>query len=78
MTFKTRVTLLIFAIIKVQDLEEELGRVSERLTDTEAEAMSQQVNIKHLVRNYAISLSFEIYMQKRPTNLLFDACFSLT
>jgi hypothetical protein len=42
---KTRDSFLIFAIIKVQDLEEELGRVSERLTETEAEAMSQQVSI---------------------------------
>ena len=28
---------------QVADLEEELGRVSERLSETEAEAMSQQV-----------------------------------
>ena len=32
------------ALDKASDLEEELARVSERLTDTETEAMSQQVN----------------------------------
>ena len=31
---------------QVADLEEELGRVSERLSETEAEAMSQQVGSK--------------------------------
>ena len=31
---------------QVADLEEELGRVSERLSETEAEAMSQQVGRK--------------------------------
>ena len=62
--FKTSVAFLIFAFIKVADLEEELGRVSERLRETEGEAMSQQVSIKHLGRNYTISLSFEVAMAK--------------
>ena len=36
-------------MLQVADLEEELGRVSERLTETEQEAMSQQVNIRRSV-----------------------------
>ena len=55
----TGVSPLIFAIIKVADLEEELGRVSERLTETEAEAMSQQVRI-YSGFSFAISLNFKI------------------
>ena len=37
------------ALEKASDLEEELARVSERLTDTETEAMSQQVNRLHIL-----------------------------
>merc|ERR1711892_176383 len=37
------------ALDQVADLEEELGRVSERLTDTEAEAMSQQINYENTI-----------------------------
>ena len=33
---------------QVADLEEELGRVSEQLTETEQEAMSQQVNEREM------------------------------
>ena len=31
-------------MFQIQDLEEELGRVTERLSETEAEAMSQMVS----------------------------------
>merc|ERR1712123_456215 len=37
------------ALDQVADLEEELGRVSERLTDTEAEAMSQQLGYENTI-----------------------------
>merc|ERR1719474_1680554 len=37
------------ALDQVADLEEELGRVSERLTETEAEAMSQQVTYENTI-----------------------------
>merc|ERR1711892_698598 len=37
------------ALDQVADLEEELGRVSERLTDTEAEAMSQQLGYENSI-----------------------------
>ena len=44
------------ALDQVADLEEELGRVSERLTETETEAMSQQVAyeiVRHLLSSRA-------------------------
>merc|ERR1719348_1130781 len=37
------------ALDQVSDLEDELGRVSERLTETEAEAMSQQINYENTI-----------------------------
>ena len=56
------------AIDQVADLEEELSRVTERLTETEADAMSRQVrdyfNFIELSENFQISVKPRLLMRQ--------------
>ena len=53
------------AIDQVADLEEELSRVTERLTETEADAMSRQVRSHFNFFNKNLFLNFQFNMKPR-------------